>query len=131
MATAAICKVVDTIPGLHLKTTPAGESLGMDEVEVSPCSLSHVSIPHDALQQIGEFANDYIEVQRDYSDWTALGNNGQVSEAPTVDTYLHGDPHGQPDLQEAHHKDKEEPPLDSIQEKSVDEVASEATVETP
>jgi len=113
VVTAAICKAVDTIPGLHLKTTPAGESLGMDEVE------------------IGEFANDYIEVQRDYSDWTALGNNGQASEVPTVDTYLHGDPHGQPDLQEVHRKDKEEPPLNSIQEKSVDEVASEVTVETP
>lgn len=130
VATAAIVKAVDAIPGLHLKTTPEGESLGLDEVEVSLCSLSHVTIPHDALQQIGEFANDYIEVRRDYSDWTPLGNamSEQATEVPTPDTYLYGDRHGHSDLQqEIHRRIKEEPSLDPIQEKSADEVTSEVT----
>ena len=35
VVTAIIAKAVDMIPGLHLKTTPEGESLGLDEVEVS------------------------------------------------------------------------------------------------
>jgi len=120
VVTAAIAKVVDMIPGLHLKTTPEGESLGLDEVEVCLYSLFHVSIPYDALQQIGEFANDYIEVRRDYSDWTAVGN--PMTEVPTRDTYLHGDRNEQ----EAHLRDKEEPPLEAILEKSVDDMTSEA-----
>ena len=44
VATAAIAKAVDLIPGLHLKTTPEGESLGLDEVEVSSWSLFPVII---------------------------------------------------------------------------------------
>ncbi|KAN0100945.1 Ammonium transporter AmtB-like domain containing protein [Tylopilus felleus] len=109
VVTAAIAKVVDMIPGLHLKTTPEGESLGLDEVE------------------IGEFANDYIEVRRDYSDWTALGPLSEIaSEAPTVDiTYTHGDPQ-----QEVHRRGnlKEDPLLEPIPEKTVDEVTSETPV---
>lgn len=133
VATAALAKAVDMIPGLHLKTTPEGESLGLDEVEVRPCSLFHVCIIHDALQQIGEFANDYIEVRRDYSDWTVLGQpmSEQGSEVPTMDTYTHGDQHGQPDSQqEVCRRGKEEPPLEPIPEKSVDDATSEGT-ETP
>lgn len=34
VVTALIAKAVDLVPGLHLKTTPEGESLGLDEVEV-------------------------------------------------------------------------------------------------
>jgi Amt family ammonium transporter len=93
--------------------------------------IIHVNIPHNALQQIGEFANDYIEVRRDYSDWTALGKtmSEQATEVPTPDTYLYGDRNGHPDLQqELHRRGKEEPPLDPILEKSTDEVASEVTV---
>lgn len=37
--TAIIAKAVDLIPGLHLKTTPEGESLGLDEVEVSRLTI--------------------------------------------------------------------------------------------
>jgi len=33
--TAAVAKAIDIIPGLQLRSTPEGERLGMDEVEVS------------------------------------------------------------------------------------------------
>lgn len=39
VVTAIIAKAVDLIPGLHLKTTPEGESLGLDEVEVSRLTI--------------------------------------------------------------------------------------------
>jgi len=48
--TAIIAKGVDMIPGLRLRNTAEAEKLGMDEVE------------------IGEFATDYIELRRDFSD---------------------------------------------------------------
>lgn len=35
VVTAIIAKLIDMIPGLHLRTTEEGESLGMDDVEVS------------------------------------------------------------------------------------------------
>ncbi|KAG6371600.1 ammonium transporter [Boletus reticuloceps] len=107
VATAAIAKAIDLIPGLHLRTTPEGESLGLDEVE------------------IGEFAHDYIEVRRDYTDWTAVGKpvSEQASEVPTTDTYTHGDRQDQ----EVHGKGRESPPLDLIPEKSVDQETSEVT----
>ncbi|KAJ7102311.1 ammonium transporter [Mycena belliarum] len=47
--TAAIAKALDLV-GLRLRVTADEERLGIDEVEV------------------GEFANDYIEVRRDYTD---------------------------------------------------------------
>ncbi|KAK2461698.1 hypothetical protein APHAL10511_006161 [Amanita phalloides] len=50
VVTAIIAKGVDLVPGLRLRNTPEAERLGMDEVE------------------IGEFATDYIEVRRDFSD---------------------------------------------------------------
>jgi len=50
VVTAVIAKAVDSIPGLHLRSTAEAEKLGMDEVE------------------IGEFATDYIELRRDFSD---------------------------------------------------------------
>ena len=40
VVTAIIAKAVDMIPGLHLKTTPEGENLGLDEVEVSSILLT-------------------------------------------------------------------------------------------
>ena len=43
MVTAAIAKAVDVIPGLHLRTTPEGESLGLDEVEVRLYLIFHVT----------------------------------------------------------------------------------------
>ncbi|PPQ63701.1 hypothetical protein CVT24_004281 [Panaeolus cyanescens] len=53
--TAIVAKVVDLIPGLQLRSTPEGERLGMDEVE------------------IGEFASDYIELRRDVADTSTFG----------------------------------------------------------
>ena len=41
VVTAIIAKAIDVIPGLHLKTTPEGESLGLDEVEVSSTINPH------------------------------------------------------------------------------------------
>ncbi|KAF9243753.1 ammonium transporter [Melanogaster broomeanus] len=87
VVTAAIAKAIDMIPGLQLKTTPQGEALGLDEVE------------------IGEFANDYIEVRRDFADWTAPGDrvNEHLS-VPTTHTYASGDRHGRPDVQQKVHR---------------------------
>lgn len=52
VVTAIIAKSVDMVPGLRLRASDEAEGLGMDE------------------DQIGEFANDYIEVRRDFDDWT-------------------------------------------------------------
>ncbi|KAF8912945.1 ammonium transporter [Gymnopilus junonius] len=53
--TALVAKTIDLIPGLQLRSTPEGEMLGMDEVE------------------IGEFATDYIELRRDVADCSTFG----------------------------------------------------------
>ncbi|KAF5311901.1 hypothetical protein D9619_002867 [Psilocybe cf. subviscida] len=53
--TALAAKAVDLIPGLKLRSTPEGEAVGMDEVE------------------IGEFATDYIELRRDVADCSTFG----------------------------------------------------------
>ncbi|KAI0271576.1 ammonium transporter [Gloeopeniophorella convolvens] len=53
VVTALIAKGIDIIPFLGLRATETAEELGVDE------------------DQIGEFATDYIEVRRDYMDWTA------------------------------------------------------------
>ncbi|THV06109.1 ammonium transporter [Dendrothele bispora CBS 962.96] len=50
VVTAVIAKGIDMIPGLHLRGTPEDERLGLDEVE------------------IGEFATDYIELRRNFTD---------------------------------------------------------------
>lgn len=50
--------------------------------------------------QIGEFASDYIEVRRDYLDWSPQyrGKADSDSEAPTAA----GDRHGVPDVEVTH-----------------------------
>ncbi|KAG5646045.1 hypothetical protein DXG03_004468 [Asterophora parasitica] len=53
VVTAFLAKCVDLIPGLHLRNTPEAEKRGMDEIE------------------IGEFASDYIEIRRDFTDGAA------------------------------------------------------------
>ncbi|KAF9479737.1 ammonium transporter [Pholiota conissans] len=53
--TAIVAKLIDLIPGLQLRSTPEGEMVGMDEVE------------------IGEFATDYIELRRDVADCSTFG----------------------------------------------------------
>lgn len=49
---AIIAKIIDMIPGLHLRATEEAELLGMDD------------------DQLGEFAYDYVEVRRDFLAWT-------------------------------------------------------------
>ncbi|KAH6853411.1 ammonium transporter [Chaetomium sp. MPI-CAGE-AT-0009] len=49
---AIIAKIIDVIPGLHLRASSEAELLGMDD------------------DQHGEFAYDYVEVRRDYLAWT-------------------------------------------------------------
>ena len=49
---AGIAKLIDVIPGLHLRASDEAELLGMDD------------------DQLGEFAYDYVEVRRDYLAWT-------------------------------------------------------------
>jgi Amt family ammonium transporter len=100
VVTALLAKCIDMIPGLQLRTTAEGEKLGLDEVE------------------IGEFANDYIEVRRDFMDWTTFGD-GVGAHRPSAN----GDRHGQPDLtQEDQQKNlhTEEQSSDSSDEKVVE-----------
>lgn len=107
VVTALLAKCIDIIPGLQLRTTAEGEKLGLDEVE------------------IGEFANDYIEVRRDFMDWTAFGN-GVGTHQPSAA----GDRHGQPDLAQ-HDQQKtfhsEEPNSDSADEKVPELPQADAT----
>ncbi|KAK0731228.1 ammonium transporter MEP1 [Lasiosphaeris hirsuta] len=49
---AIIAKLIDLVPGLHLRASEEAELLGMDD------------------DQHGEFAYDYVEVRRDYLAWT-------------------------------------------------------------
>jgi len=81
VVTALIAKTIDMIPGLKLRTSEEGESLGVDEME------------------IGEFANDYIEVRRQFTDWTPPpeGSSEKYSQFTTEVHVAAGDRHGQPD----------------------------------
>ncbi|KAG1841554.1 hypothetical protein DFJ58DRAFT_732406 [Suillus subalutaceus] len=74
VVTALIAKCINTIPGLHVRTTADGEKPGLDEVEIS------------------EIANEYIEVRRDFMDWSAFGSIS--AHRPSVT----GDRHDQLDL---------------------------------
>jgi len=56
VVSAIIAKVIDIIPGLHLRASEEAELLGMDD------------------DQHGEFAYDYVEVRRDYLAWTPADN---------------------------------------------------------
>ncbi|RYP28131.1 hypothetical protein DL767_007349 [Monosporascus sp. MG133] len=49
---AIIAKLIDLVPGLHLRASEEAELLGMDD------------------DQLGEFAYDYVEVRRDFLAWT-------------------------------------------------------------
>lgn len=74
--TVLICKGIDIIPGLHLRTSEDGEARGVDE------------------DQIGEFAYDYVEVRRDYLAWTPpsqhlMGTSPQQPSSDSVDEDIH------------------------------------------
>jgi Amt family ammonium transporter len=109
VVTALLAKCINAIPGLQLRTTAEGEKLGLDEVE------------------IGEFANDYIEVRRDFMDWTTFGN-GVGGHGPNAA----GDRHGQPDLaqqgQQENLRTEELSPnnTDEIHEKSLESSQADA-----
>ncbi|KZT23799.1 ammonium transporter [Neolentinus lepideus HHB14362 ss-1] len=107
VVTALIAKATDLVPGLRLRTGEDAEALGMDEVE------------------IGEFANDYIEVRRDFSDWTSPPAGSHVTESsPSGDTinsethFAAGDRHGHPETNIANGH----PALGTIQEKPLAQV---------
>ncbi|KAG1902535.1 ammonium transporter AmtB-like domain-containing protein [Suillus fuscotomentosus] len=102
VVTALIVKCVDCIPGLHLRTTVEGEKLGLDEVE------------------IGEYANDYIEVRRHFMDWTTFGNGTSAHRSSVA-----GDKHDHPtlaqrDQQQNLHIEESNPDTNSADEKTLD-----------
>jgi Amt family ammonium transporter len=78
VVTAVLAKAVDTIPGLKLRNTAEAESLGMDEVE------------------IGEFASDYIEIRRNYTDGAAPFDSASGKFHPIA--IGAGDRHGHPEI---------------------------------
>ncbi|KAK1769533.1 ammonium transporter family-domain-containing protein [Phialemonium atrogriseum] len=57
VVSAIIAKIIDLVPGLHLRASEEAELLGMDD------------------DQHGEFAYDYVEVRRDYLAWTPAGRD--------------------------------------------------------
>jgi Amt family ammonium transporter len=90
--TALVAKAVDLIPGLKLRSSPEGEMLGMDEVE------------------IGEFASDYIELRRDVADCSTFGFtrgcNGFTPHDATNETRA---PQDTSSNDEAHHRLNQSP----------------------
>ncbi|RPD81627.1 ammonium transporter [Lentinus tigrinus ALCF2SS1-7] len=79
--TALIAKGINYIPTLHLRATPEEEMLGMDDTD------------------IGEFATDYIEVRRDYTDWTPPYQPYQPKDIEPETPPAAGDRHAVPDTQ--------------------------------
>lgn len=51
---AIIARLIDMVPGLHLRASEEAELMGMDD------------------DQLGEFAYDYVEVRRDFLAWTPV-----------------------------------------------------------
>ncbi|KAK1755147.1 ammonium transporter [Echria macrotheca] len=75
VVSAIIAKVIDMIPGLHLRASSEAELLGMDD------------------DQHGEFAYDYVEVRRDYLAWTPADR--EQKQDGVVVTPQHGIPEHQ------------------------------------
>lgn len=95
----------------------------------------HVLTKFTFPSQLGEFVTDYVEVRRDYRDWTPAYNDAvpvratkdgiSESTSSTADSpppAAAGDRHGVPDLT---NKALQPPPngLDSISEKPVEETS--------
>ncbi len=72
VVSAIIAKLIDFIPGLHLRASEEAELLGMDD------------------DQLGEFAYDYVEVRRDYLAWTPAKGDPQNHENPIAPSQRHG-----------------------------------------
>jgi ammonium transporter, Amt family len=84
VVTALLAKLLDVLPAFRLRASPEEEALGMDDT------------------QIGEFVSDYVEVRRDYRDWTpAYGSHAgrarDGSETGSSTPTAAGDRHGKPD----------------------------------
>jgi len=110
--TALIAKGLDMIPALSLRATEVAEALGMDEDQVRFICLAHEGDPCLTFcpsYKIGEFATDYIEVRRDFTDWTTRPDR-HVRKIPIPDSSENirmsvisahpvaaGDRHGKPD----------------------------------
>ncbi|KAI1158938.1 ammonium transporter [Nemania serpens] len=54
VVSAILAKLIDMVPGLHLRASEEAELMGMDD------------------DQLGEFAYDYVEVRRDFLAWTPV-----------------------------------------------------------
>lgn len=79
VVTAALAKALDMLPHCRLRASPEEEALGMDDT------------------QIGEFVSDYVEVRRDYRDWTPAHQRAGSDTGASTPTAA-GDRHGQPDI---------------------------------
>ena len=107
--TALLAKAVDLIPGMHLRATDEAEHMGMDD------------------DQLGEFANDYIEVRRDFDDWTPPAGvekswlrlrAGVTDSEPSVQGHVAaGDRHGFTELGQHERQTIGKPDLEPIAEK--------------
>ncbi|THH28289.1 hypothetical protein EUX98_g5911 [Antrodiella citrinella] len=104
VVTALLAKGLNMIPFLRLRSTPEEEALGMDDI------------------QIGEFVTDYVEVRRDYTDWTpaydkdipaAAGNRHGHAETSAFGPHYsevpngHTNGNGLPPIEEKSKKDNE------------------------
>ncbi|KAG6919571.1 hypothetical protein DXG01_004234 [Tephrocybe rancida] len=85
VVTAVLAKTVDSIPGLHLRNTPEAEKRGMDEIE------------------IGEFASDYIEIRRDFTDGAAPFDSTEGKGEFFYPHVAAGDRHGHMEVSFANH----------------------------
>lgn len=69
-----------------------------------PRQSSPANHTHACARQIGEFATDYIEVRRNYTDWTPPADgkpecsDTKVSETDSHTPFAAGDRHARPDL---------------------------------
>ncbi len=70
VVSAIIAKLIDMVPGLHLRASEEAELMGMDD------------------DQLGEFAYDYVEVRRDFLAWTP------AKEEPVADGHRFVPQHG-------------------------------------
>ncbi len=77
VVTALLCKFLDLIPGLKLRTPDEGEIVGMDEHE------------------IGEFVADFVEVRRAFDTWNPPSVHSETKEVDATDEIVAaGDRHG-------------------------------------
>jgi len=76
VATAVLAVLFNCLPGLELRSTEEGEARGMDDTE------------------IGEFASDYIEVRREYTDWADASTKSTNTTAEIL--LVTDDPHKRP-----------------------------------